>query len=154
MTKSLRRWSVLVAILPAATWAATPMTTPPSALTLSIDGLRSTRGMVRICLTRTPVHFPDCSGDADSRSLSVPAGQAGDVSIDGVAAGDYAVAVIHDENANQRLDTFVGIPREGIGFSRNPAIRFGAPSFRSAEFTVGNASDAPMRQRIHMHYFL
>ena len=51
--------------------------------------------------------------------------------------GDYALAVIHDENGNARLDTIAGIPREGFGFSRNPPIRFGPPRFAAARFDLG-----------------
>jgi len=44
--------------------------------------------------------------------------------------GTYAIAVIHDENDNGKLDkNFLGIPKEGYGFSNN--IR---PTFRSANF--------------------
>ncbi len=48
-----------------------------------------------------------------------------------VPDGTYAVAVIHDENKNNKLDrNFFGIPSEGYGFSNN--IR---PAFRGANFT-------------------
>lgn len=48
-----------------------------------------------------------------------------------VPDGTYAVAVIHDENKNNKLDkNFFGIPKEGYGFSNN--IR---PMFRGANFT-------------------
>ena len=44
--------------------------------------------------------------------------------------GTYAIALIHDENENMKLDkNFLGIPKEGYGFSNN--IR---PNFRSANF--------------------
>ncbi len=44
--------------------------------------------------------------------------------------GTYAIAVFHDENQNDKIDkNFLGIPKEGYGFSKN--IR---PSFRSANF--------------------
>ena len=49
----------------------------------------------------------------------------------GVTPGRYAVSVFHDQNSNAKLDTFLGVPREGFGFSRNPVIRFGAPKFDS-----------------------
>lgn len=65
--------------------------------------------------------------------------------------GEYGLAVIHDENGNGKLDTFAGIPREGVGFSRNPPIRFGAPSFRSALFAV---SGSAVRQEVKVKYFL
>lgn len=142
------RWLAIMGLVPML-GAAMPSPT----LTLSIDGLRSQRGMVRICLTQAAKHFPDCSRDAESRSLSVAATAAANIPIEQVPAGDYAVSVIHDENANSKLDTFIGIPREGIGFSRNPAVRFGAPSFRSARFTI-DRPDTPVREQIHMRYFL
>ena len=65
--------------------------------------------------------------------------------------GDYAVAVIHDENGNARLDTFAGIPKDGFGFSRNPPIRFGPPRFAAARFTL--AGDAE-QQQVTMRYIL
>jgi uncharacterized protein (DUF2141 family) len=43
----------------------------------------------------------------------------------------------------------MGIPREGFGFSRNPRIRMGAPSFDECRFTVGAE---PARQAITMKY--
>ncbi len=48
--------------------------------------------------------------------------------------GEYAVAVVHDENSNDKIDTnFLGIPREGMGSSNNPRS-FGPPSFNDARF--------------------
>jgi len=61
------------------------------------------------------------------------------------------VAVIHDENSNSKLDTFAGIPREGFGFSRNPAIAFGPPRFTAARFTLDSDAEA---QQIRMRYIL
>ncbi len=52
--------------------------------------------------------------------------------------GTYAVAVFHDENGNGDLDTnFIGIPKEGYGFSNNPKSMMGPPEFKEAAFTVG-----------------
>ena len=104
--------------------------------------------MLRVCLTADPDNFPACIDDADAATRSVPAGVRR-ISFDGLPHGTYAVAVIHDENDNHRLDTFAGIPREGFGFSRNPGIGFGPPRFAAARFVV--ASDAQMQQ-VRMHY--
>jgi uncharacterized protein (DUF2141 family) len=47
--------------------------------------------------------------------------------------GDYAVAAIHDENMNHKLDkNFVGWPKEGFGFANNPHVALSAPSFKDA----------------------
>jgi uncharacterized protein (DUF2141 family) len=52
-----------------------------------------------------------------------------------IPPGTYALAVIHDENMNGKLDTNVlGIPKEGYGFSNQAKAWFAAPSFEAASF--------------------
>jgi uncharacterized protein (DUF2141 family) len=52
-----------------------------------------------------------------------------------VPAGKYAISVFHDANENGKLDTnFMGIPREGFGFSNDAMGTFGPPSFDKAKF--------------------
>jgi len=121
---------------------------PAGRLDVQVANLRSGKGLIRVCLTADPGNFPACVDDADAVTRSVPAGQHL-VRFDGLSPGQYAVAVIHDENANHRLDTFAGIPREGFGFSRNPAVSFGPPRFAAARFTV--TGDAEMQQ-VRMRY--
>lgn len=50
--------------------------------------------------------------------------------------GSYAVALFHDENDNGRLDKRFGIPTEGFGFSNNPHLWFGPPSFKAARVAL------------------
>lgn len=97
--------------------------------------LRSAKGMIRVCLTSDPANFPSCIDNRHAITASVPAATH-DIVFAGLSPGDYAVAVIHDENGNSKLDTMLGIPREGFGFSRNPAIGFGPPRFAAARFTL------------------
>ena len=53
----------------------------------------------------------------------------------GIAPGSYALAVIHDENLNGKLDAnWLGIPSEGYGFSNDARAMLGAPSFSAASF--------------------
>jgi uncharacterized protein (DUF2141 family) len=102
-----------------------------------LQGLRNTDGLIHVCLTRNPAHFPDCSGDPQAIRRTMPTGRAGQFLINDVPPGLWALSVVHDENSNGRLDTFLGIPREGFGFSHNPAIHFGAPSFEDVRFQLG-----------------
>ena len=119
-------------------------------LSVDVSNLRSQKGLVRVCLTADPANFPACIDDAQAVTRSIPA-SATNIRFEGLARGDYAVAVIHDENGNRKLDTFAGIPREGFGFSRNPAVTFGPPRFAAARFTL--TSDAETQQ-IRMRYLL
>lgn len=110
----------------------------PAGLDLKVIGLRSLKGNVLICLTTNGKAFPNCAKDGQARKMIVPAAKAANVRFTELAPGTYAVALIHDENANGKLDTALLIPREGFGFSNNPAIAFGPPKFGSASFPIGN----------------
>jgi len=109
-----------------------------ASIALSISNLRSTKGDVLVCLSTNPKYFPDCRKDAKARKIQVAASKAGSVKIDGVKPGTYAIALIHDENTNGKMDLALFMPKEGFGFSRNPKIGMGPPKFKSAQFTMGN----------------
>lgn len=67
------------------------------------------------------------------------------------AAGIYAVAIYHDENANGKFDrNFIGLPEEGYGFSNNAKIGLAPPSFDAVKFQAGSGS--PTRIAISMLY--
>ena len=119
-------------------------------LEVSIERLRSNRGQVHVCLTRSSAHFPNCARDPAALKRSVSA-TTGSVRFDGVQPGAYAVSLFHDENGNGKFDTFAGIPREGFGFSRNPTVRFGAPRFRQVVIDLGPGF---ARQAVRMQYLL
>jgi uncharacterized protein (DUF2141 family) len=117
--------------------AAVPASAAASgSVAVAVTGLRSMKGNVLVCMTARPELFTKCDKDPASKRRSVPAAQAGSIVFSDVAPGTYAIALIHDENSNNKLDTTLGIPREGFGFSRNPAIRMGPPKFAEASFVV------------------
>ena len=123
---------------------------PVADLDIQVSGLRSNAGVLQLCLTANPRKFPSCVGDARAIARTIPAGQH-EVSFAGLPAGEWAVAVIHDANGNAKLDTMLGIPREGFGFSNNPPIGFGAPSFTAARFSLGTGGKV---ETIKMKYLL
>lgn len=125
---------------------------PQGTLHVHFEGLRSARGMVRACLTSNPRYFPGCQNDPQALKGSVAAGPGARLAFTGVPAGDYALTVLHDENGNARVDTLMGIPREGVGFSRNPVFRFGPPSFASARFHL--AAEGGREEGVTIKYFL
>lgn len=127
---------ILAAGLPALA-GATQISTDVSA---SVTGLRSTHGHILACLTTRPDAFPDCQNDPAARRLIVPA-TAPNLDFGSVAEGRYAIALIHDENGNGKLDKRLMIPREGFGFSQDAPVMMGPPRFASAAFAVGSASE-------------
>lgn len=123
---------------------------PASTVEVGITNLRSEKGQVLVCLTTNPKAFPDCSKDKASVRMAVKAADADDFTIAAPAAGTYAIAVVHDENGNNKMDMALFLPREGFGFSRNPAITVGPPRFKSASFVVPGET----HQTIRMKYML
>jgi uncharacterized protein (DUF2141 family) len=121
-----------------------------ASVTVEIEGLRDSKGLVRLCLTARSDDFPDCKKPG-AMSGSVKAGKGTlRYTFNGVAPGTYAIAAFHDANSDSKLNTSLGIPREGFAFSRNPPIRPRAPRFNESDFPVSGSAV----QRIKMRYLL
>lgn len=148
------RYAALIlalAIGAAALTSAAEATESPAALEVSISGLRNMKGNVLVCVTANPRFFPDCSKDPKSFRATVPARDSAQVSFRGIAQGTYAIALVHDENSNSKMDMAIFLPKEGFGFSRNPAIVTGPPKFKAAAFAIDAAE---VSQQVKMKYML
>jgi uncharacterized protein (DUF2141 family) len=67
-----------------------------------------------------------------------------------IPPGTYALAVVHDENMNGKLDTkWLGIPTEGYGFSNNAKALLSAPTFSAASFSYDGQN---LDMTIGLHY--
>lgn len=139
-------------MLPSALMLAILASKPPAApaiLEVTIEGLRKHDGVIRACLIARAQAFPDCAADPSSIRLTTPASDR--LSLSGVPPGNYALALFHDENVNGKLDTIFGIPKEGFGFSRNPAVRFGAPRYGKVVIRLGPGLNVI---RVRLQYLL
>ena len=59
------------------------------------------------------------------------------VTIPGLPAGDYAIAVMHDRNGNDQLDSnLFGMPTEPYGFSNNPRNLMGPATWEQTRFAL------------------
>ena len=154
MQNRSRPFQTLIAVLAASTLligAADGGTATAGSVTATVTGLRSSQGKIMACLTAMPRAFPKCESDPHARSLILPAAPTIELDFGRVPSGRYAISLIHDENANGRLDTRLIIPREGFGFSRNAPVRMGPPSFDAAAFRV-ESGEAHLA--IRMRYLL
>ncbi len=95
-------------------------------------------GVVWVLLFDDTGTFPTKRDKANRRVDVVPNGDTLQVAFEGLTCGaEYAVAVVHDENGNGKLDTgLFRIPREGLGSSRNARGFMGPPSFADAKVTA------------------
>lgn len=68
------------------------------------------------------------------------------ITLSGVKNGKYAIRYYHDENANGELDTnFMGIPKEGYGFSNDAYGKYGPKSFNEWIFIVDNQTKMTLK---------
>lgn len=119
----------------------------PASLDIIITGIKSDKGVIRLALCPPGAGFPDCKSKVVRTASLTIAGGIARATLTGLAPGSYAVSVFHDANANAKLDTFAGIPKEGYGFSRNPSFKPRAPKFAEAEIAVWGAASTTIRLR-------
>lgn len=140
-------------LIGAAPPAAAPAASPASgsgSITVTVTDIRNSRGVVRACLTGDARDFPDCKKATHAQRAVVPAGATVTLRFDDVAPGRYAIALIHDENDNNRMDrAMLMMPKEGYGFSRDAKVVMGPPRFSAAAFDVGAE---PAHATIRMRY--
>jgi uncharacterized protein (DUF2141 family) len=111
-------------------------TKPTSVITVRIEGLRNERGTVYVSLHDNKKSFDDNKGAMQSMQARPKQGTAR-VVFENVPPGKYALSFIHDENDNKKLDTnWIGIPKEGFGYSKDAMGRFGPPKFDDAVLTI------------------
>ena len=113
----------------------------PTNLQVSISGASGDTGSIRILVFSKPSGFPDQVKQA-VRSISLPSknGKAS-FKLTDLPTGTYAIGVIHDQDNNGKLSTnAVGYPTEKFGFSNNPKVYFGPPSFEKAAFVLGKTA--------------
>lgn len=115
-----------------------------TSLRVDVSGLRNAKGTLNCRLFAESASFPDGDGARTLRA-AIDGMQASCV-FDGVPPGIYAVAVVHDENGNGRLDrNFLGIPAEGYGVSNNRTYALSAPKWEESLFSLVAGEPAVMR---------
>jgi uncharacterized protein (DUF2141 family) len=121
----------------AASLAAHADTSEPTRLTITVSGFRNSTGQAGVAVFRSAKGFPsDQSKAAVGKALPIRDGKVR-LTIDRLPPGRYAILVLHDENANGKMDTnLLGIPVEGYGVSRDARRPFGPPVFEQAAFMV------------------
>ena len=105
---------------------------PVGTVAVQVTNVRSAKGVVHVDLCPQAQFLKDTcalSGDAPARIGTTT------VLVSGVPAGRYAAQAFHDENRNGKVDRgLFGIPKEGIGFSRDAPIRMSPPKWADAQF--------------------
>jgi len=120
---------------------------------VTINDIRNAEGQLLVSLYKPTDNFPyepsksyaveksDIVGTSLTYSFKVP------------QSGRYAVVLLDDENRNNDMDyNFLGIPKEGYGFSNDAKPRgLSSPKFEAAAFDV---EETGKRIAITMKYML
>jgi uncharacterized protein (DUF2141 family) len=111
-------------------------------VTIVAQGVRGSQGTIGFVVYSSKEGWPNKYEKAFLQKAT--AATPGDVSVTvEIPPGRYAVALLHDENGNKRLDRKPsGRPREGFGISNNPKVALKTPSFAAA------AVDIPCGDRV------
>jgi uncharacterized protein (DUF2141 family) len=105
-------------------------------LTVNVENVESTDGKISVAV------YDDAEGflkfDKVYKTEAVPAQKGStEVIIKDLPKGTYALAIFHDRNDNEELDTnMLGIPKEPLGFSKGKMKTFGPPSFGECSFDL------------------
>jgi uncharacterized protein (DUF2141 family) len=112
-----------------------PLAAHAAQLTITIEGIRSAKGQIRISEYPTPAEWPDHpSGQHDQAQ---PAKNGSVVFTVDLPPGTYAVNGFHDEEGTGKFKTsLIGLPEEGYFFSNNVKAGLSAPSYQSASFKL------------------
>lgn len=104
-------------------------------LGLMLSKTRKIEGTIYVAVYDKASQFP--KGTLFSEAKIVVSGESEVELFLDLPAGQYAISAFLDANGNGKLDTnMFGIPTERFGFSNNPRILTGAPSFLDCAFQV------------------
>lgn len=109
--------------------------TAEDGIRITITNLRNNNGHVLISLFKDGVGYPNNAEKAIRKGKVIIKDNKAWIIFTGLPAGNYAAAVLHDENDDMKMNkTGLGLPKEGYGFSNNVMGAFGPPSFSRAGF--------------------
>jgi len=117
-------------------------------LTIEVDGLRNSNGIVLFALYNRDDSFPDEHYKKCIKKLTCKIiEESSTVTFESLPEGKYAISILHDENSDGKINRGLILPKEGIGFSNYESIGFSnRPAFQKASFNLN--SDMKLKVKI------
>lgn len=149
MDKLLKRLTIVLSLVLFYSFAPTES---KNMLTVNFENIRNNDGKIFIFIYNYENQYPDNPYlYFEINKTKVANGELRYVVPEGLQDGQYAISVIDDENANEDLDLFLGIPTEGYGFSNNVAPYFSMPDYNDLLFDF---SDGKKTINLTLQYIL
>ncbi|WP_414548485.1 DUF2141 domain-containing protein [Anabaena sp. CCY 0017] len=130
---------VLLAALLSISFVKSVNAEPTATLNVVVKGINNQNGQICLGVYSRAKGFPMNTEDVLKSACVQPQGNTVTHKFSGLKPGNYAVAVVDDQNGDRKLNKdFLGIPKEGFGLSRNPTVSIatGTPSFYDASFML------------------
>ncbi len=107
-------------------------------ITVSVDGLRNSKGVVQFALYNKEGSIPDEEYKKYyKKDIAKISSGTSLIVFNNLPKGMYAVNILHDENMNGEIDKGFILPIEGIGFSNYDSIGLtNRPGFTKASFNL------------------
>lgn len=116
-------------------------------LVVTVTNISSSRGNILVALYNSENTFLKKKYHL---TKAVATKGAVEVKLTDVPAGEYAIAVLHDENCDEKFNSnFYGKPVEGFGFSNNVRGFFGPPSYEKVRIKLAKS---PAKIAIRLRY--
>ncbi len=123
-------------------WADTPkqLVKQGYSLTVQVNKLRNTKGVVRFSLYNKKGSIPDENYQKFYQQLQGKINNGiASVTFKDLPKGRYAINILHDENNNKKIDKGFLLPTEGVGFSQYKSIGLrNRPTFSKASFELNS----------------
>lgn len=105
-------------------------------LTLTVTNIKNIKGKIIIGIFNKKESFLEEGKEYKTASIQV-SNSTEKYSFRGLPKGKYAIALFHDENADNKCNrNILGIPKEGIGFSNNCKPGLSPPSFEDCAIDI------------------
>lgn len=108
-----------------------------------ITNIKNNNGNIRATIfdSKNKKYYPNAYEKSTKQAIAGIKNQKAKIVFDNLDYGEYAVAVHHDENKDNQINTnFLGIPKESYGASNNATKFAGAPKFDDAKVQLNSDS--------------
>lgn len=115
---------------------------PNGLITLNITNVRSKEGQIRLNVFKDEASF---NTEKPFKIMHIPKDELSDGKLNAsvqLPNGTFGIAVLDDENSNEKMDYTLMMPKEGFGFSNFYLTGLSRPKFDKFKFVVSDNSFA------------
>lgn len=110
-------------------------------LSVKVQGVKTSNGTIKVAVYNKSDNFLKFDQVFKADSVKAQKGET-NIYLEDLPEGEYALAIFHDENDNEKLDTnWLGVPKEDIGFSNARMKTFGPPHYKECSFRLLNSHE-------------